>query len=84
MLEILLKPKEFWYKTIQGQDVFVFEPDHSKIVNVLTHIKSIVKHTSHKFYKFILKPLTQNLMPYYEIFREAPLTENSKILMQKI
>jgi hypothetical protein len=39
-------------------------------MNVLTHIKSIVKHTASKFYKFTLKPLTSNLMPYYEIFRD--------------
>lgn len=50
--------------------MFVFEPQKEKIINALTHIKSIVKHTSVKFYKFSLKTLTPNLLPYYEVFKD--------------
>jgi len=57
---------------VQGQYVFVFEPQKDKIINALTHIKSIVRHTSIKFYKFSLKTLTPNLLPYYEVFKDEP------------
>ena len=59
--------------------MFVFEPQKNKIINVLTHIKSIVKHTSMKFYKFSLKSLTQNLLPYYEVFKDEPSKNDSKV-----
>lgn len=35
-----------------------------------------------KFYKFSLKSLTQNLLPYYEVFKDDSIQNNSRLIGQ--
>ncbi len=69
LLEILLKPGNFWYKTSQGQYIYVIRPDPAEVLRVLSHLGAIIQHAGEKFLKFSLKDITQNLQPYYEIFK---------------
>jgi hypothetical protein len=39
----MLKPKNFWYRTPQGQYIYTVEPNTSKIVEALGYLKSLVR-----------------------------------------
>lgn len=65
IFEIILKHKGFWYKTIKGQYVFAITPETNKIISSLRYLASIIQTTPEKFFNFTLKPLTQNIRPYY-------------------
>jgi len=68
ILEIMLKPENFWYRTPQGQYIYAVRPDIAKITQALRYLKSLVRLVPEKFNKFAFKPLTQKIMPYYRIF----------------
>ena len=65
LLEIMLKPKDFWYKTPKGQYVYTINPDNQKLLSTLKQLHSVLKHTVRKFYPFSVKPVTPTIKPYY-------------------
>ena len=80
MMEIMLKPKQCWYCTPQGQFVYSVTPEMSKVTAILGHLRSFIRLVPQKFNKFAFKPLTQKIMPYYHIFKgEDPSIEGVEV-----
>lgn len=80
LLEILLRPRDCWYKTPQGQYVFAVNPEISLLLRTLRHLKSFIRLVPEQFNKFAFKPLTPKILPAYFIFKgKDPPTENVEI-----
>ena len=75
LLEIILQPNGCWYRTFKGQYVFAITPVKDKVLSCIRHLHSIIKHTHEKFFKFVGKPLTLHIRPYYEIFISKELLD---------
>ena len=76
ILEIMLKPKDCWYQTPQGQFVYSVPPETEKILQALRYLRSFIRLVPQKFNKYIFKPLTLKILPYYQMFKgEDPSIE---------
>jgi hypothetical protein len=65
----MLKPKDCWYRTPQGQYFYAVQPETNKLMQTLRYLRSLVRLVPEKFNKFSFKPLTPKILPYYRIFR---------------
>ena len=61
LLEVILQPKETWYKTIKGQYIYIAELNFERILNCIKYLHSIVKHTGNKFFKFATRDISINM-----------------------
>jgi len=65
----MLKPKDCWYRTPQGQFIYAVLPEVNRILQSLRYLKSLIRLVPEKFNKFAFKPLTAKILPYYRIFK---------------
>ena len=72
----MLKPKDCWYRTPQGQFIYAVEPETQKIIDALRYLKSLVRLVPEKFNKLSFKPLTPKILPYYLIFKGEDPAKN--------
>lgn len=76
ILEILLRPRDCWYRTPQGQYIFAVTPDIPLLLRTLRHLRSFIRLVPQQFNKFAFKPLTPKILTAYLIFRGNEVTDD--------
>jgi hypothetical protein len=76
LLEVLLQPSTLWYETPQGQLLYTRKFEYKRVVEIMKKIKILIQQAREKLIAFLLKPLSDNIKPYFEHFTDIAVRRN--------
>ena len=68
MLEVLVQPHWIWYRTYQGQLVYVKNFEVNRCIDILKKLKLILLQVTDKNFTFLMKPISENCKGIYDHF----------------